>query len=249
MGLSLCPINDAALLSRLASIAKQARIETRALAHEVYSNVGETVNPREFQQTSETSAFLAFVALGGDRDRWERFEWLARADELLDATIANIEDDLAGPDSQYWDYRARFRRRNERAVLKTFRWSQWDSAGGVAPDEGFGTRSVNGIVFDWCDHATQQEQDYRMIELEALENALADVLTPYETYLMIEHYMYDRQYKDLAAELVSQTPELQEDPNGHYKAMNRIASTLHRARERAADRLDDHWSKLLQDAA
>lgn len=236
---------DNTLVARLDPVARQARVGIRALAHEVYTNLGDSVDPVEFQHTSESSAFLAFTALGGDPDRPDDFDWVAGLPALVAATIRNIEVELAGPHSRYWDFRARMRRRSERAVIKDYRWTQWDSAGGIAPDEGFGS----GTVFEWCYQNTPQELDYHQIEMDALHAALDDVLTPQEVHLLVEHYMYGRSYRDLADDMLAANDLLRHDPRGHVKAMNRIASALHRARLRAADRLGVRWFRLLEDAA
>lgn len=218
-------------------VAKAARQDRIAAARDAYYNMGTTIDADEYRHMSESSAFFALHALGITEENAATA--MDRLDDLVRLASDNLYEELHGDQSLYRDVRRRNRGRKAGHATSAFQWDQW-AVGGAEYTE-------DTPVAPLFNDAAPQEAVVRDQQLAALPALLADVLSTTDAKMLIDHYLMNRSYKELAAEIVERDEKLQRDPKGFDKAMQRVNVGLARARERAAKRLPRLYRALAEE--
>ena len=214
----------------LKQVATEARERSAEFARSAYRTNRQSLNKQEFKTISESSAFIAFITLGGNPDQPAP---IADTESWIRETRQNIIHDYCGKGSSSWDFRARLRGRRTIRGVEGLQWSTWTYFGS---DD----HSQNDHI---CD--THQEAELRdKLSQEGLLEELTQILAPHEFYLFVEHYLKGRSMRDLGAELAGR--EL--TPKESQQAKQRVNSILHRGRVRAAKQLGSRWKALAAEA-
>lgn len=231
------------LMAELVDVATLARRKTASIARTVYGALGEHVDRDEFRQYSETAAFLAYVDLGGDADHPETFHWADRHKELLRRTQHHLRRLLRATDKNDYEERNRARHRPERASVDEFCWDAWRQAVYLTIPKS-GDRDPDTAVSHQVglSDTTEQERLIRSTMLQELGVALADVLSNEDLELLRQHYFEGKSQRELAALIAKHRSE-----RAILAAENVINKRMSRARQRARERLANHWRKLLEE--
>jgi DNA-directed RNA polymerase specialized sigma24 family protein len=228
--------SSAFLINALAPIATIARRKTASIARTVYASFGEHVNRDEFKIFSETSAFLAYLDLGGTADKPELFAWDQQQRELLRGTQHHLRKLLRATDMNDYEERNRSRCRPERASVDEFRWDAWRQAASDTSNVDRPRGSSNNAQ----SHDAEQERAMHEEELQELGKVLAQVLSADDLDLITQHYFEGKTQREIAAAMATGGSERE-----LLAAENLVNKRMSRARERARKRLADHWRRVL----
>jgi DNA-directed RNA polymerase specialized sigma24 family protein len=131
----------------------------------------------EYLTLSESSAFLAFVDLGGDVKKPMEFAWEAREAEMVKSATAFLRRDLQEKGSESHDVFRRNTCRQDGSLNETARWDAWNP-------KNIEERAEREQVRD---------------KLDQLLPELQQVLRPNDVQLLVWHYVEGKTWRDIVA--------------------------------------------------
>jgi len=217
-----------ALTARLREVVSVVQARSAVLERLIGRIDVDCTSQEEFEADCLSSAFLAFVMVGGDGDHPDMFDWQGRRDEVIELTRLELRRVIRGRNTRYHDHRLRRGRRQ--TLNQVHRWTSWQfehtPPGKVRPSQMHNV----GITFE-----TPQETDLTRRQFLDLEQELRLLLRPKDFHLLRLHYVSGVAQRKIADQL-----DVDE---------NLVNQWLSRARRRARKALSGRWQMLLSEAA
>jgi hypothetical protein len=211
----------------------------------------EPIPDVEWEQHGRVAVFFAFVALGGDVDSPETFNWKARP--LIGKSLSLLQQLTLGSQSDLYDKVLRTRARLIAHPVDEMCWDAWQT---VCAEElrelshhGARWHTGKGIPFVARDrHQEFLRKTERKAVSEALIADLQATLKPQEAVWLVRRYRDGVPTSVLAKEMVANNEHYQ-TPDGLLRAIRCIDVAVHRARHKAQRLLPSKWAHLATEMA
>lgn len=248
---------ETALVAHLTPVARQATKRLQPARRKVSAKTG-VCDRQEYADTALSSAFEAFVQLGGDPEHPDAFPWAEQEPALLDTTIRLLRDYLRNG-TGYADQQLRARPRTATPQTRVV-WDSWKqpcrpsdlgadqevrpSCGGTFSqlESERTTRPIGRSAGTFEDTAREQDRAIDELALQDLAKELAQILTQEELTLVVRHHFEDVSLAQIAEEAIAQGEASPKD-----RIESRLGVRMYRVRAKLRARLSARWLRAVRE--